>query len=380
MKVLTIGTDKDLLREGSVSAERHKAYARTFEHLHAVVFARAPKYPRETISLAENLTVYATGSSSTLGLFIDAYRSGKHILEEEGEWVISAQDPFESGLVAYLLSRATGVPFLLQEHGDFFSKPYYWRRESLMNGLRFVLGRWLLRRASHVRVVSERIKRALLVQGIPEERITVLPVYIDRKVFDSARPAEGIVALRPKDGVLVVTMARMVPQKNLHLLITAFKEVLARGVQARLLIVGDGSEKYALLASAQEYLPHGITFLAWSHDPASVLKATDIYVVSSDYEGWGRVCIEALTAGTPLIMTEVGCAGEVVRDGENGLVVPVRDAPALTEAIVRLAQDATLRAKLAQNGISTAHALPSDEEYIERYCACLASCLSTPHD
>ena len=379
LKVLSIGMDKDLLREGSASFLRHQAYAKKVEEYHCVIFARR-EYGRDTVQIAQNAWAHPTYSRHVLGLFYDAFRIGKRLLKEKGNWVISAQDPFESGLVAYLLSRVTRVPFLLQEHGDFFTESY-WREESFMNHLRYKVGTWLLPRADHVRVVSKRIAKTLVARGIPKGRITIHSVYTDVEAFQNAELSREVQALHTRlrseatelrrgegEGcILILSIGRFVPQKNLALLITSFIKVLERGVQAKLLLYGKGSEE-GMLRELASHAPEGsILFKEWTDNPASVMHAVDIYALSSNYEGWGRVCIESLASGVPLLMTDVGCAGEVVFDGMNGLVVPVDDEWVFTEGLYKLATDATLREQLKREGIRSVEQLPTFEANVALY-------------
>jgi glycosyltransferase involved in cell wall biosynthesis len=373
MKVLSIGPDKELLTPGSAAFERHVQYAAQVEVLHAVVFART-QYGTARVTIADNAWSYPTGSSSVLELFVGAYRAGRRILREPGEWVISAQDPFESAMVGYVLAKMTGTPLLIQEHGDFFSTPH-WRRESLVNQVRYRIGRFLIRRATHVRVVSERIQETLVALGIPPARISVTPVYTDTSAFAAAAPDQTIRALGTEGDVVILTMARFVPQKNLALLINAFGLILKQGVHARLVLIGKGVEQAMLERLAREVGQGKITFRAWTDTPASALKAADIYALSSNYEGWGRVCIEALASGVPLIMTEVGCAGSVVRNGEHGIVVPVGDLARFAAGLHLLASDAQLRSQLRERGLQQIAALPPIEQNVVEYIHSLTTCL-----
>ncbi len=377
-KVLSLGYDKDLLVQGSVSWKRHVRYASVFDELHAVIFTRKGVI-NTRVKIAENAWAYPTCSSSRPSALLDAYRILRSIMRESGPWVLSAQDPFESGLLAYVLSRITGTPFLVQEHGDFFSLSD-WRRESILNRVRYLCGRFVIHRAHRVRVVAKRIARTLEDLNVPREKITIVPVHVDTAAFAEAKLDVSIDKLRPEDGVLILTMARMVPQKNLALLIDAFREVVRNGVRAHLVILGKGPEKEALLSRAHGLVPEHLTFLDWTDDPAGAMRAADIYALSSNYEGWGRVCIEALAAGTPLVMTDVGCAGEVVRDGENGLVVPVGDASAFARALARLATDRALRERLARSGTETVRLLPTPDDYIATYKKSLECCIVPSHE
>lgn len=382
MKALLIGPDKDLLTVGSVSHARHAEYARYVEELHAIVFARRT-FGNARVTIAENAWSYPTGSRNTLMLLVDAYRLGRRILRERGEWVLSAQDPFESGLVVYLLARVTGTPFLIQEHGDFFSERY-WREESWLNRVRYVVGRWIVRRASHVRVVCERTKRTLGALGVPRERMSVVPVFTDTQRFQNATPDETIRTLAPPDGALVLSTARFVPQKNLPLLVRACIRLWKEGEHIRLVVVGRGPLHDSLLALTQSLvrsapvsvsIDEPVVFRDWTDDPAGVIKAADLYALSSNYEGWGRVCIEALAAGVPLLMTDVGCAGDVVHDGVNGRVVPVNDEERFVNALRELVRDRSLRDRLVRAGAASILTLPSTTESVRAYIRTLEQCV-----
>lgn len=373
MSVLSIGSDKDLLKEGSESCRRHREYTKYVEAMHMVVFSRKRKHGHG-IKVAENAWSHATESSSSLGMLYDAYTIGRKLLKEKGAWVISAQDPFEAGFVGYLLSRVTGTPLLVQEHGDFFSTPY-WRKESLVNGVRFLIGLWIVRRAEHVRAVSERIQKTLVGLGIPEEKTSIAPVYTDTTAFARASPKREILELKDYGEVIILSMARFVPQKNLPLLIRSFIGALEKGARAKLVLVGRGPLKEKVEALAESAPEGTVVFFEWTDDPASFMKSADMYALSSNYEGWGRVCIEAFASGTPLIMTDVGCAVEVAVDGQNALVVPVEDEWALTEGLYRLATDAELRKKFREEGKKTVASLPTFSEYAKLYIKSLETCL-----
>jgi glycosyltransferase involved in cell wall biosynthesis len=388
MKLLSIGMDKDLLKKDSVSFRRHKEYAKKMDEMHAVVFAKKD-FGDDVVKISQNAWAYPTNSSNVFMLFYDAFSLGKKILSENkkndgdgnanNDWVISAQDPFESGVVAFVLHKVTGIPFLLQEHGDFFSEPY-WKRESFLNRIRFQVGLFLLKKANHVRVVSERIKKTLMKMGVDENKITITPVYTEIDSFVKALPDENLSKLRPNDGVLFVTIARLVPQKNLVLLIDSFIEVLESGVKARLVIFGKGECEEELRDFARSAPEGSILFKEWTDNPAGTIKAADVFALSSNYEGWGRVCIEALATETVLLMTDVGCAGEVVVDGENGFVVPVNDKWAFSKGISFLAENMDkIGERITENGVNTVKNLPSFEENVKKYISGLQKCLTDAH-
>lgn len=367
-----------MLVEGSEHRARMLRYASAMRELHILVLG-AQGVTESRVRIGDRVFAYPTHSTSRAHALIEGLRIGMRIIGGHTIDIISTQDPFECALIGYLLKRRSNACLQIQEHGDFFSLPH-WRRERLLHQVRYMAGLWLIRRADHIRAVSTRIKRGLVARGIESECVVAVPVQTDVAMFRSAAPAERIVKLRPEDGVLILTMARMVPQKNLALLIDAFREVVRNGVRAHLVILGKGPEKEALLSRAHGLVPEHLTFLDWTDDPAGAMRAADIYALSSNYEGWGRVCIEALAAGTPLVMTDVGCAGEVVRDGENGLVVPVGDASAFARALARLATDRALRERLARSGTETVRLLPTPDDYIATYKKSLECCIVPSHE
>ncbi len=371
-RVLVIGTDSHVLIDGSEHRARMVRYASVMRELHILVLGAASA-GQERTEIAPHVFVYPTRTRTRAGAVLAGIRIARRIVREHSVDVISTQDPFECALVGYLARRRSRAALQIQEHGDFFSAPY-WHVERVLHRVRYPLGRFLTSRADCLRVVSERIKRGFIARGFPAERIAVAPLATDVSAFMSAAPDHGLVHLRPEGGVLVLTMARFVPQKNLCLLLRAFGRIVARGTNARLVVLGQGPEKGRLLRAARDLMPDRITFLDWTEDPAAAMHAADIYVLSSDYEGWGRVAIEALAAGTPLVMTDVGCAGEVVHDGENGLVVPVRDEVALAAALTRLAQDPALRARVAEEGRRTVARLPKGADDLARYAESFACC------
>lgn len=356
------------------------AYASHLRELHVIVLGARTAY-ESPLRVGEHVYVYPTHARFRPLALLEGLRIGRRLVREHRIDIISTQDPFECACLGYLLRRTSGAALQIQEHGDFFSQPY-WRRERLLHALRYRVGLWLTRRADCLRVVSERTKRFFVAHGFPAERIAVVPVRTDSAAFLHAAPDPLIAVRRPPGGVLVLTMARFVPQKNLSLLVRAFARVVRSGVRAHLVVVGGGPEYGALLSSVEAAFGAGgdvpVSFLGWTEDPAGALKTADVYALSSDYEGWGRVCIEALAAGTPLLMTDVGCAGEVVHHEVNGLVVPVRDEEAFAAALARLCSDASLRERLATAGRATVAALPDGREHGERYAQSIACCSRCP--
>lgn len=145
-----------------------------------------------------------------------------------------------------------------------------------------------------------------------------------------------------------VTVARLVPQKGIDVLIRALE--LASGVAAdwTLTLVGDGPERSSLEQQVQAAgLQSRVGFLGFRADPQTFLLRSGVFVLPSRYEGMPNALLEAMAAGLAVVVTDASPGPlEVVEDGVNGLVVPSDDAQALAGALERLAANPDLREQL----------------------------------
>ena len=213
-----------------------------------------------------------------------------------------------------------------------------------------------LRRARCIVVPSAYLRQIAIGWGLDPSRVDVVPNPApeepEHPTRDEARATLGI------DGFALGVAGRLTAQKALGDTL----EALARVPDVALLVLGDGPERAALeRRAAQLDVSDRVRFLgAGTRDDVIVLfRAVDAALLTSAWENLPHTLLEALAAGTPVIATAVGGIPEVVRDGENGLLVPPRDVAAAASAIDRLVRDEVLRASLA------AAAAPSVEELAE---------------
>jgi glycosyltransferase involved in cell wall biosynthesis len=213
-----------------------------------------------------------------------------------------------------------------------------------------------LRRARRVVVPSAYLRAIALGWGLAPDRVEVVPNPAPEvgpsPSRDDARAALGVT------GFALGTAGRLTAQKALGDAL----EALARIPDVELLVLGDGPERGALEGRAAELgLSDRVRFLGAGSraDVIALFRAADVALLTSAWENLPHTLLEALAAGTPVIATAVGGIPEVVRDGENGLLVPPRDVGALVHAIERVARDEGLRASLA------ASAAASVEEHAE---------------
>jgi glycosyltransferase involved in cell wall biosynthesis len=147
-----------------------------------------------------------------------------------------------------------------------------------------------------------------------------------------------------------VSAGRLAEAKNYPLLIDALARLRAR-VPARLFILGAGeleSELRALVRS--RHLDDAVVFGGFQRNPWKYMARADVFVLTSHYEGFGNVLVEAMACGTPVIATSSPGTREIITDGVDGLLVDRHDAGEVAAAIERVLSDSPLRARLAAAG------------------------------
>jgi L-malate glycosyltransferase len=247
--------------------------------------------------------------------------------------------PFVYASIARLWSPTLRIVFT--EHGRLSDAPPSAKRRTA--------NRVLAHAPREVVTVSSDLKRHLVAEGFPTTRVNVIYNGIDV----GGLPAVGMRARVRKelgipDNALVVgTVARLDPVKDIPTMIRAVAQHSA-GVPTILLVIGDGSERVHLEASAREVgAASSVRFLGHRDDARDLLAACDLYANSSISEGISLTILEAMAAGLPVVATRVGGTPEIV-DASCGRLVPSRDPDALAATLAALAQDAPLRLALGR--------------------------------
>jgi len=206
---------------------------------------------------------------------------------------------------------------------------------------------------AHVAAISPAVKQRLIDGGVPAEKISVIWSSVDPAGLQVNVPREETRrALGFEDETPVaLTLCSLVERKGIDVLLQA----LALQPDIVLWIGGDGPERSALEALAGELkLESRVRFLGRRADKADLLAACDLFVLPSRAEGLGVAALEAMALARPVVASAVGGLGEVVVDGETGLLVPPEDPQALSHALHELGGDSALRAQLGEAGAARA--------------------------
>lgn len=197
---------------------------------------------------------------------------------------------------------------------------------------------------------------------IPESLITVIPNGVNTAFFQPPPIS------REKDRKIVLCIARLVPEKDHHTLITAFDLLARRHPDAELWIVGDGNRRKSISEYAgQAAFGERICLMSGQLDIRPLLWQGSVLALSSLEEGLPNVVLEAMASGLPVIATEVGGLPEVVEHGRTGLLVPSHNAHALADALSLLLSDEKIRAAFGREGAKRARRSYSNSCMVQEY-------------
>jgi len=277
----------------------------------------------------------------------------KQLLKGEAPDVIHAHGTRACSNVLWA-ARKLGIPVIYTVHGWSFHQDQH----PLVSRLR-IRGEKYLTERSRVNISVSASNQQSGKEMIPKFDSIVINNGIDQHKFDPARTYKDVRAglgISP-DVVLVLFIARFTAHKQPLTLIRAFARVLTLlkgSANVHLLMVGDGDEKEAGVALAGELgLKGKVSFEAFRQDVPDVLNAADIFVLPSLWEGLPIGLLEAMAMRKAVIGTRVDGTREVLRDGDNGLMVEPGDVEALAAAVVRLVEDKALRESLRARAYET---------------------------
>lgn len=190
-------------------------------------------------------------------------------------------------------------------------------------------------------------------ERIPRRKLVTIPNGIDERLFATPVDREAVRASLgvPADVPVALFGSRLEAQKDVATLLEAFARLRPRHPTLQLVIAGEGSQRSALERRRDELgLGAAVHFVGVRLDMPDLLRACDLFVLSSVWEGLPMVILEALAAGCPIVATAVGGVPSAVVDGTTGLLVPPGDPEALAGGIGRMLEDVTLRERCAAEG------------------------------
>ena len=264
------------------------------------------------------------------------------------------------GYVGRLAARSSRVPIVVHTiHGIFALPEDPWKKKALVYTLDRIASAW-----SDIELVQNPEDLPVLRRlRFPERKLRVLGNGVDLTRFDRSRfDAARVAAIRDDlgfgpDDIVCGAVGRLVWEKGYREVFDAAAMLRARSPRVRFVIVGPVEQRDAV---PQQELDRAaalgnVTFLGLRDDVEDLYAAMDVSVLASYREGFPRGAMEAAAMGLPLVLTDIRGCRQVVDDGVNGRLVPVRDARAFADAIASLADDAELRRRMGAESAAKAN-------------------------
>ena len=248
---------------------------------------------------------------------------------------LQSKDDFIAGTYA---ARLLGIRVIWSDYADLkhvFMNHHVWYKNPI--GKMVYMAAHL---AEEIIVVSEEDKR-LVSKNIPKSPLIQKMRIVYNGAFDSYKPVEKYPTFT------FVSTGRLVTDKGIGELITAFKRFHEKVGKSQLYLLGDGPERASF--EKQTSSDPAIHFLGYQLNPLEYVAKSHVFLLPTYHEGFSLSLVEACMLGLPVVATNVGGNPEIIHDHENGLLIKVKSADELYDAMVELYEDKKLRDTLSKN-------------------------------
>jgi glycosyltransferase involved in cell wall biosynthesis len=259
----------------------------------------------------------------------------------------------KAGLLGRFAAKFAGSPLVVHTpHGHVFFGYFNPLKTKI-----FILFEKLANRMTDKIVALTHREKAdyISYRTCPEEKITVIHSGVELNKFQEYTLAEKTKLKKevglPEDSFVVGTAGRLVPVKGPEFLIKASQIIIPAHPNTYFLFAGDGPLKEDLQQKANEAGEEkNIVFLGWRDDIEHILSIFDVFCLPSLNEGMGRVLVEAMALGIPIVASDVGGIPDLVTHGKNGFLVPPKNPEELAKHIQILIEDEEKRKKMGETG------------------------------
>lgn len=219
----------------------------------------------------------------------------------------------------------------------------------------------ILKRASAVAVMGEAGRSALIDHGVDKARIHIIPASVDSSRFQLREANDPSV-------YDVLTIGALIETKRTEDFLRCVALAVERFPGIRAAVAGKGPlERKLRLLAVELGIDEAVSFLGFREDTAALLQQSKVFMLTSKYEALSIAACEAMSAGLPVVVTDVGELGSLVRDGANGFLCPVGRPDILAQRLVALLENDSLRMRLGQNAAADARLLVDPTVVARRY-------------
>jgi len=215
----------------------------------------------------------------------------------------------------------------------------------------------MAKRATRIIAVSDSVKMELMDKHVHPAAIESIANGVDLELYEPSRdkPAMRRRSRLPDRNTIIYT-GRLSPEKGIDVLVRSFAH-LVQSQPCQLLIIADGPEQeFVVKLIAEHNLDGSVLLFSNVEEVAPYLKASDLFVLPSRFEGLSNALLEAMACGLPVISTRVGGSRDIIEDGVNGLLVEVDAMEQLRDAMERVLCDRQLAAALGENARASVEA------------------------
>jgi len=271
---------------------------------------------------------------------------------------------YKTNALGLLLKRFWPMRLVTTVHG--------WVQHTARTPLYYKVDQLCLPRYERVICVSDDLFEACLGCGVPARNLVLLENAIDAAEYARRRPvAEAKAALGfPPGGLLVGAVGRLSGEKAFDVLIRAVHSLVRKGLDVRLVVVGEGGERANLERLVAELrMGDRVTLPGWQADVRGYFEAMDVFALSSLREGLPNVLLEAMALEVPVVATRINGVPRLVQDGRNGFLVEAGDPAALATALLGLLTNDGLRGLFRAAGRRTVegrYSFPTRMEKLKR--------------
>lgn len=258
----------------------------------------------------------------------------------------------KAGILGRWAAFVTGVPIIVHTpHGHVF-----WGYFNTYITLIYIfLEKLTARITDKIIALTEREKRDHLKYNIAREyKFSVIHSGVDLRKFLNATQNSAEVKAKlgiAKESFVIGTVGRLTHIKGHRYLIEAATKIVSARKNMVFVILGDGELWTSLrMMALNQGINEKVLFLGWRSDVAEIISTFDVFVLPSLNEGMGRVLVEAMAIGKPIVASDVGGIPDLIIHGKNGFLVPPADSEALAMAIMELYRNPTLRINMGQQG------------------------------
>lgn len=351
IKILTINLDYTLAMDNPEFGDaqrRNIDYGKYVKKIFSITHS-SRKLKLKHKKLSDRVEVFPTSSINPCFFIFDAFKIARLIFKDHKIDLILTQDPFITGLVGYLLKLKYGCRFLIHFHGDFWQNGY-WLKEKWYNPIFLSLSRFLVKQADGIRVVSSGIKDKLIKEGVKKSKVRVIPTLVDLKKFENY-DYEKVASFQKEHAgkKTIINVGRNDSAKDYPTLLKTVLLVYEKYHNLFFWQIGANLEfkrriktNNGLLFSSTDKINH--------EELTNYYHAADVYMSSSKHESLGKVLIEAMACGLPVVATATTGSKEIIVDGQNGFLVPIGDEETLARKIIYLLNNPEIAKKMGETG------------------------------